>query len=208
MTRLRPFIAAGTVGATGFGAMNFLWSFSSHSSELKGLYHYVSSTLGDGLFLPLAAGSIEYARAQLHSSEVPSKLPLLAGAFSGALAIATQISWLADPNIDPNWTIPAPHTFTVAGWYHAAFSVGVSAYLGWVTADTAKRAMQGNTPLNRGFRTGMVTAILSSIAFAASAAYDNADIMDRSASQASVTALMTTMVLVVGIVVAVLARRR
>ncbi|HEV2375916.1 MAG TPA: hypothetical protein VGS19_27585 [Streptosporangiaceae bacterium] len=37
------------------------------------------------------------------------------------MGVATQISWKASASTPLNWTIPAPHTFNFAGWYHAVF---------------------------------------------------------------------------------------
>jgi hypothetical protein len=51
------------------------------------------------------------------------------GAIVGALAgAAVQASWFLDADPQVNWTLPAPHTFSAPGWYHAGFFVAFSSF--------------------------------------------------------------------------------
>ncbi|WKV75326.1 hypothetical protein AW27_029645 [Streptomyces sp. PCS3-D2] len=38
----------------------------------------------------------------------------------------TQVQWLRDDAPVLNWTLPRPHHFNAAGWYHAAFLIAMS----------------------------------------------------------------------------------
>lgn len=62
-----------------------------------------------------------YAVRTLPAARGDRRFALLAGAFGGALGLASQALWLAAGHPRPNWTLPRPHRFTAAGWYHAAF---------------------------------------------------------------------------------------
>jgi hypothetical protein len=102
-----------------------MWSLATPSVDgLPRLTDFYSATWGDGLFLPLAVGSLLLLVARLgtigrRAIVVLSAVGLLAG-------VASQAVWLADPAPRLNWTLPAPHQFTAAGWYHAAFLVVAS----------------------------------------------------------------------------------
>ena len=49
---LDPLVAAALTLAAGWGMMN-LWWIRTQSTQLRGLYDYWSSTLGDGIVLPV-----------------------------------------------------------------------------------------------------------------------------------------------------------
>ena len=118
---LDPLVAAALTLAAGWGMMN-LWWIRTQSTQLRGLYDYWSSTLGDGIVLPVMAYSLTRLGQLLPPRH--TRRGTLTGAVIGAIAGgAITISWLADSDPTPNWTLPYPGHFTAAGWYHAAFMI-------------------------------------------------------------------------------------
>jgi hypothetical protein len=121
--------------AFGFGALNVASVIMSYSPKLRGLYSYRSASLGDGLLLPLWAYGL--VRAAAVQERWPGRSKLLIGCAAlagGVVGVATQIAWLRSTATAPNWTIPAPHTFNFAGWYHAAFLSVASAMFAALSA--------------------------------------------------------------------------
>lgn len=85
--------------------------------------------MGDGLLLPLIVAVLITATASLaptRHDRLHFWLGFVLGATAGA---ATQAAWLADDSPNLNWTLPAPHDFNCAGWYHAAFLTVISGLL-------------------------------------------------------------------------------
>ena len=117
-------ITALVVCAAGFGAMNAIWFSSDYGLCERGLYYYRAATWGDGLFLPIGAGATV---SWLRLSRKFRKTGALPAAVISCIAIvvgaAIQASWLINDDTQLNWTIPQPHMFNAAGWYHAAFFV-------------------------------------------------------------------------------------
>lgn len=118
---------AAVVWLSGFGVMNVLWMIWSRTGDasLPGLYDYYAATIGDGLCLPCM---VWFGLAALDGKKLEGR----AYRFCRAAAITAvaagacvQLSWIADPDIGLNWTIPAVHRFNLAGWYHAAFFAGM-----------------------------------------------------------------------------------
>lgn len=118
-------VAGAAVFLSGFGAMYLFWITGEYPSELPGLFSYYSSALGDSILLPIiGAGFVLYFLNSEHELTAKQKRITAAFGIAGALfGIAQQISWLADPDIILNWTIPKTHYFNAPGWYHAAFLV-------------------------------------------------------------------------------------
>ncbi len=110
---------------SGFGAMYLFWITGEYPDELPGLFSYYSSALGDSILLPvIGAGFVLFFLNSGHRLTAKQKRITAAFGIGGALfGIVQQISWLADPNIILNWTIPRTHYFNAPGWYHAAFLV-------------------------------------------------------------------------------------
>jgi hypothetical protein len=124
--RLSPRSVAATVAVTflicGFGVLNVASAVMSFSPKLRGLYSYRSATLGDGLLLPLLAYGLVRAIAIQESWSRRARLVVTCAAVvGGAAGVATQAVWLTSATTSRNWTIPSPHSFNFAGWYHAAF---------------------------------------------------------------------------------------
>lgn len=119
-------LAAGAiVFLSGFGAMYLFRITEEYPSELPGLFSYYSSALGDSILLPIiGAGFVLFFLNSDHKLTAKQKRITAAFGIAGALfGVAQQISWLADPDIILNWTIPKTHYFNAPGWYHAAFLV-------------------------------------------------------------------------------------
>ena len=115
-------VVALTVLVFGFGALNVASAVMSFSPKLRGLYTYRSATVGDGLLLPLWAYGLVRAAALQEPWPRHARLVVVCAALAGgAGGAATQIAWLVSATTPRNWTIPAPHSFNFAGWYHAAF---------------------------------------------------------------------------------------
>ncbi len=126
--RGRSVLAGVAVLAAGFGALNLFWWAGHGRRDLPGLWDFRSATVGDGLLLPVAAILLVVAGSALPPA--PHEPAIVAG--SGALGVgagaALMLLWLRDPDPVLNWTMPAPHTFNAAGWYHAAFLAGASGF--------------------------------------------------------------------------------
>jgi hypothetical protein len=106
----------------GFGVLNVASVVMNFSPKLRGLYTYRSATVGDGFLLPLWAYGLVRAAALQEPWPRHARLVVLCAALAGGVGgAATQIAWLVSATTPRNWTIPAPHSFNFAGWYHAAF---------------------------------------------------------------------------------------
>lgn len=120
-------LTAVAVCAAGFGVMTVLWYVTPQDNSLPGHWDYISGTLGDALVLPVLAGALTYM-VRLLPASLAQVTAAAAGAVLGAAGgVAVQYSWLADPAPRRNWVLPQSGVFSVAGWYHAAFLVALSA---------------------------------------------------------------------------------
>jgi hypothetical protein len=118
---------------TGYIPLRLFWEFSRHITGLPGLFYYPDATWGDGLLLPLLAFFVWLVIGRLAAPR--RRWPTLAAAVGGATAgLLLILTWWADPHPSPNWTLPRPHHFTVAGQWHAGFLVAASAFFAgsWV----------------------------------------------------------------------------
>jgi len=106
---------------------------------------------------------------------------------SAGATLATQAAWLSDPNPDLNWTLPAPHTFNAAGWYHGAFSVCLAGYLGYQLGDMILRLRRHG--LSRSTRKALLTATAAGTVFSLLLIVDNVPNLDHAASRASMVLL-------------------
>lgn len=133
---LLSFLAGAAVFISGFGAMYLFWITGDYPSGLPGLFSYYSSAIGDSVFLPVIGMGFTLFFLNSDHQLTPKQKGITAaaaavGAFGGA---ALQASWLANPNIILNWTIPRTHYFNAAGWYHAAFLVLMMAFCAYSAA--------------------------------------------------------------------------
>lgn len=120
----------------GFGMMLLLWWNYRirviNTLELPGLFDFRAATLGDAICLPLMVSSALMLLGGQKLTDKQTKNCLILSGVAILIGIFVQASWLLDPNINPNWTIPKAHYFNFAGWYHACFFVvmfGISALL-------------------------------------------------------------------------------
>lgn len=122
-------VAAFLACFSGFGVLSAFWLLAKHDPALPGLYHYAAATWGDGLFLSMGAGALIGWFTLCEPIDTHEKRGAIAVASaSGLLGMAVQASWLARNDTALNWTIPEPHRFNAAGWYHAAFFVAAFAF--------------------------------------------------------------------------------
>lgn len=200
MTR-RAIKAGITTLVAGFGAMNLFAAIEPPTGQ-RGLYSYWSATLGDAIALPALAAGLTQLALTLETSHQPPRRMVLAGTAAGAcLGLATQIAWISDPNPDPNWTLPAPHTFTAAGYYHAAFTIALSGYLAGQVTKSAwlfRKRRQKDMQLDPESRRAGLVSISAMAAFATLALADNLGNRDHSASAASLATLLLVAILIVG----------
>lgn len=178
--RLSPRSIAAAVAVTvfisGFGALNVASEIMSFSSKLRGLYSYRSATLGDGLLLPLLAYGLVRAIAIQEAWSRRARLVIAcAGLVGGAAGIATQAVWLTSATTPLNWTIPAPHSFNFAGWYHAAFLSIASALFAALGAGLWLRVHSepAGSALSRLRLPGSFALTIPPLAFAGLLALDN-----------------------------------
>lgn len=116
-------IAAIIVFLCGFFTMYIMWIKIGNPYNVIGFFYYKAATWGDGLLLPIMIFSLVglsfskkiYAFRNLKLS--------LVTAFSGVVAVAIQASWLWNKDTVLNWSIPIPHFFNIAGWYHSLFFI-------------------------------------------------------------------------------------
>lgn len=124
-------ISAFVIFIIGFGVIRTLWEILPKKSNLLGFYDYKAATLGDGLCLPILIGSLVY---YVKNNNILRKKQLIFsfifGSITALIGFLIQMSWLYDNNISTNWTIPYPHHFNIAGWYHAFFFTTMFGLLG------------------------------------------------------------------------------
>lgn len=116
-------LSAVVIFLAGFGIMLVFWIFDEKDPNVYGFLHYKAATFGDGFFIPCIVGGAVYLlkSIQVRSKKTLKNIPLVMGVFFTFVGAFIQFRWLKDPDIVPNWTIPYPFYFTVAGWYHAFF---------------------------------------------------------------------------------------
>jgi hypothetical protein len=180
-------IAFGAAAATliaGFGALNVFALAMPADPRLRGLYSYLSASIGDSILLPIVAFLLAYALSTT-SSSAPTRLVGGIGATFGLVTgILVQVGWLTDPSPQLNWTLVAPGTFNAAGWYHAVFLCAESAFLAGAAASLVASAVIHRLPPTAGIAVG--AAIVTLLGFAALLVVDNRD----SANQANVATLV------------------
>lgn len=197
----RSLVLASATFAAGFGMMNCLYWAEAPTTQ-RGLYTYWSATLGDAVALPALVGALCEADALLSdSTRVPASVGIIGGAIGATVGIASQLAWLADNDPDPNWTIPAPHTFTGAGFYHAGFTVAAAGLIlalasrvAWAIRDQRRRGLPTRHVLK-----ALSVAGMALVGFVSLAVADNAAYLDRVASVSSMAALGLGAVAAIGL---------
>ena len=130
-------IFGGTVFFSGFFVLfimyqNWLLVDNNAASNLKGLFDYKASSIGDSICLPILAGAL-FCYVFYNKTKTSKKVYIIPGIISAALIVAgifIQFSWTVNENTENNWTI-IDGKFNYAGWYHAIFFVSILGLLGW-----------------------------------------------------------------------------
>jgi hypothetical protein len=117
--------AAFAVLVAGFGALLGFWWLGTPPRDMPGLFDFASATWGDGLLLPAMTGFLLTAVRGLPRARLDRVLACVGAVIGFALGLASQAMWLAADAPRPNWTLPHPHSFTAAGWYHALFVTAI-----------------------------------------------------------------------------------
>jgi hypothetical protein len=169
-------LVALTVLVFGFGALNAASAIMTLSPGLRGLYTYRSATVGDGFLLPLLAYGLTRAASAQDSWPRHSWLVIVCAALGGcAVGVATQVAWKVSATTPLNWTIPAPHSFNFAGWYHAVFlSLASALFAGLGAALWLRlRAEPASQTLSRLRMQGAFAITCPALAFSGLLALDN-----------------------------------
>lgn len=193
---VRPDLARAAAGAallwvSGFGALTTFSLVGKYPRDVPGLFDYWSATVGDGLLLPVSLACLLVARAGLPSRAGDEVLFWLGFASGCLMGLCTQISWLMDSDPVRNWTLPQPHRFNAAGYYHAAFLIlacGVFAAYWASTAYRVARAGRTKSALRR-VAWPLATAIATGVGFAGLLLIDNA--APRTATSSAATVIAT-----------------
>jgi hypothetical protein len=174
--------------------------------HVRPLWAYWSGTLGD-LVLPVIIYGFTEACARLKSTSRPEVLAgtyvtAAVGALIGALS---QVAWLFDATPRLNWLLVAPHTFSFAGWYHAAYLTITSAYvagISWELLARARLVPREGVSLVLGGRGAAMTMIAIEI-FVITVVADSIPSSGTSSSQATIAIIVSSL----GVLVALAAWR-
>lgn len=96
------------------------WSANS-LDNLPGLFSYPSAFIGDLVLLPIAAGMLTALCRTLRANPAVHRSGRIATVIGLLIGISVQTLWLCDDKPALNWTLPVPHTFNLAGWWHAVY---------------------------------------------------------------------------------------
>jgi xanthine/uracil/vitamin C permease (AzgA family) len=143
-----------------------------------------------------------YAVRTLPAARGDRCFALLSAAFAGALGLASQALWLAADHPRPNWTLPRPHRFTAAGWYHAAFVVAMCAVTAALLALALNRVTLATHP-PREVVAATAAGIACGVAFIALLAVDT----HTTPGGAGLAGLLLALVALIAVGGAVTARR-
>lgn len=117
-------LAAGITFISGFGIIYLMWINIGTMDNLPGLFDYRAATYGDAVCLPLLIGTMTaFIKMNAPIDKKNKRSCLLFGVSAAIAGAGIQASWLISDNTGLNWTIPIPHYFNVAGWYHSVFFI-------------------------------------------------------------------------------------
>lgn len=143
----RPVLLAVGVLLSGFGALAVMYLTRGRIQypALRGLLGFASATYGDALLLPLVAFAIarfhqEWGGIERHLAEygisgrvlssVDDARVLPTSVAAGIVGTsALYATWLLDPGIEPNWTMPSAGHLNLYGWWHLGFFCVMSVWL-------------------------------------------------------------------------------
>jgi hypothetical protein len=113
----------------GFGVMSVLYITGSWPAGVRGLYSFKSATYGDALLIPLLIAILVNTYLSLPRRGHDRQILLIAAIPGICIGVIIQWLWLHSSHPALNWTLPDPHTFNYAGWYHAAFLTVICGFL-------------------------------------------------------------------------------
>lgn len=125
-------IAACTVFAFGFFALNVFYLLGFGRMRLPGLYTFRAATIGDGILLPLLAYSLlrSVDLGRLRKSWRQAAFAAAGGLLGVVVGAGIEVYDLSSPTAPLDWTFPAPHRYNFAGWYHTLFLVLAAGFYG------------------------------------------------------------------------------
>lgn len=123
-------LAAIIVFLSGFFTMNILWHLIGTINSLRSFYDYNAATWGDGLCLPILIFCLVTIIKKNNTVSFNNVIIGATTSLSIVIAILIQASWLWSDNTLLNWSIPQPHLFNIAGWYHSLFFIFVFGIIG------------------------------------------------------------------------------
>jgi len=167
----------------------------------RSMWHYRSATWGDAVVLPMIVAVLAAAvldRRIPHTANDRAWAAAGASLF-GVAGLLVQISWIAASDPVRNWTIPRAHHFSFPGWYHAAFLVTTSAFVGGMTFLAAHRIRAAPRSVRNTLSGEWAAAALcgAAITFGVLLALDSADSVNTSAGQGSTTAAVASVLAMV-----------
>jgi hypothetical protein len=129
-------VAACTIFAFGFFALNIFSLLGAGASRLPGLYTSRAATVGDGILLPLLAYSLLQAvdLRRLRKSRYQAAFAIVGGILGVVIGAGVEVYDLSDPTAPLDWTYPAPHRYNLPGWYHTIFLVIAAGFYGGALA--------------------------------------------------------------------------
>jgi hypothetical protein len=198
----KALVAAAVVWVCGFGGLLVFFLALPRVDALPGLFDFASATWGDGLALPIMAGSLVYAIARLSVVRREHVVASVMGSLGVLLGAGTQVQWLLDDAPQGNWTFPRAHHFNAAGWYHAGFLTVMSAVTAvlWTLPllRLARRPVGGS-----GARASAAVAV--GVAFVAAASFAVLLGIDAAPKQATASSVATAVATTAGGVVLAIA---
>jgi len=200
-------VAVGGWVLCGFVVLAVMWFAGDHPDSLPGLWDYPSAYLGDGILLPIAAGLLTVGIARLPKAGNERWIGLGAALVAAAGAAFAQWLWLRDDHPGLNWTLPRPHHFNAAGWWHAGYFVAVAATFAILLGVLLRRlGAARREPATVGLLGGAgTTAVLSGLLGYAALAVDDSTSATL-AARTSLVALGLTAVVIIGLAAVALRR--
>ncbi len=165
-------IAACTVFAFGFFALNVFYLLGFGRMRLPGLYTFRAATIGDGILLPLLAYSLlrSVDLGRLRKSWLQAAFAAGGGILGVVVGAGIEVYDLSSPTAPLDWTFPAPHRYDLAGWYHTLFLIVAAGFYGAALAlalvqlrEQARRDSAG--AIGRLRSVGVLGALFPGLAF-------------------------------------------
>lgn len=138
---------------------------------MPGPFAFASVTWGDSLALPAMTAFLTYAVRTLPPARADRVFAAVTAVLGGVAGALSQALWLADDHPRPNWTLPRPHHFTAAGWYHAAYVMVFGAVTAALLGLALNRAARAATLPGR-VVAALAATVACGLAFAALLAAD------------------------------------